>query len=302
MSRLRPWARGTSRPSCARSVPSRRCGSSLTSARAGLGGSGKAARPSAARVSRTRPHRRPQTPAPRHGRTEPPGGSAGPSATPSGPDDAPGAPHRHALCSRGRLPGQGTAGLSRGSPNLWSLGPSRLRGVQAQWPLTCSRVQPGPPHPPTVRAIRGDPATRWPRPGCLGLGLAAAHACPRCVSGVPWPCQSRPDTRPPPAATPSPPAWPSAPSTGVLTGDRRSRRLALCERQLPPRRHLLGSCGVRVAPGEDVADRCGRVREPPQVVAGAALAGRTGRHGGVRAPPRSTTWPPWPPHTSSADP
>lgn len=199
----------------------------------------------------------------------------------------------------GPPPGPGDCGpLTREPQSLVTGSQQAPRGPGS----AATHVQPGSPHPPTVRAIRGDPATRWPRPGRLGLGLAAAHACPRCVSGVPWPCQSRPDTRPPPAATPSPPAWPSAPGTGVLTGDRRSRRLALCERQLPPRRHLLGSCGVRVAPGEDVADRCGRVREPPQVVAGAALAGRTGRHGGVRAPPRSTTWPPWPPHTSSADP
>lgn len=93
----------------------------------------------------------------------------------------------------GPPPGPGDCGpLTREPQSLVTGSQQAPRGPGS----AATHVQPGSPYPPTVRAIRGDPATRWPRPGRLGLGLAAAHACPRCVSGVPWPCQSRPDTRP----------------------------------------------------------------------------------------------------------
>lgn len=124
-------------------------------------------------------------------------------------------------------------------------------------------------------------STSCPADGCPATPCSVALGRVGAAASVPTRLWRPAGPCPPPAATPSPPAWPSAPGTGVLTGDRRSRHLALCERQLPPRRHLLGSCGVRVAPGEDVADRCGRVREPPQVVAGA-----TGVSGPLPAAPR----------------
>lgn len=251
------------------------------------GGCGRAARPSAARVSRTRPHRRPQTPAPRHGRTEPPGGSAGPSATPSGPDDAPGAPHRHALCSRGRLPGQGLRASHAGAPTFGHWVPAGSEGSRLSGHSRAAACSQAPPtHPPSepseVTPPLGGPApavwasaslqhthVRGASPGCLGPVRAGLTRAPRFLptevaAGLTRRGHAPRQGQAPQRDVQSQRGWPGPPpQLGLQQGAWKSRGAGKAQRskRRPPNERAVGTGEPCPAPGPQPSGTCSLERQ-----------------------------------------